>query len=115
MNEFFAQVGAFFTGVFALAQGGFDGVNQIMGLLIALIAAILMSGWKRLWAMALGATLVHIIIGVLRPALDGGEIRLPDVLTMPFWMMALALFLGYVVVIAIFFLIKSLFVRGGKH
>lgn len=116
MEQFFAQVGTFFTGIFGLAQGGFDGVNQILGLLIALIAAILMASWKRLWAMAVGATLIHLIIGVVRPALDGGEIRLPDVLTLPFWMTALALFLGYCVVIAIFFLIKSLFVKGGgKH
>ncbi len=115
MVLFLAQVGGLLGGALGLAQGGFDGVNQIMGLLIALIAAILMASWKRLWAMALGSTVAHILIDVIRPALDGGEIRLPEVLTLPFWITVLALFLGYCVVIAIFFLIKSLFVKGGKH
>lgn len=114
MEDFFNQIGGLISGVFALAQGGFDGVNQITGLLIALVAALLMTGWKRLWATALGATAAHIAIGVLRPVLDGGAFVLPDLLTIGFWMAALALFLGYVVVIAVFFLIKSL-VAGGSH
>ena len=115
MVLFLAQVGGLLGGALGLAQGGFDGVNQIMGLLIALIAAILMASWKRLWAMALGSTVAHILIDVIRPAPDGGDIRLPEVPTLPFWITVLALFLGYCVVIAIFFLIKSLFVKGGKH
>ena len=37
---------------------------------------------------------------------------LPNLLTLGFWMSVLALFLGYAIVIAVFFLIKSL-VTGG--
>ena len=112
MESLFDSIGAFLGGVFGLAQGGFDGVNQVTGLLIAIIAALLMPAWSRLWATALGAALVHVAIGVLRPVLDGGAFELPNLLTLGFWMSVLALFLGYAIVIAVFFLIKSL-VTGG--
>jgi hypothetical protein len=113
MESLFDSIGAFLSGVFGLAQGGFDGVNQVMGLLIAVIAALLMPAWSRLWATALGAALVHVAIGVIRPMLDGGALVLPNLLTLTFWMGVLALFLGYAIVIAVFFLIKSLVVGGG--
>ena len=71
MESLFDSIGAFLGGIFGLAQGGFDGVNQVTGLLIAIIAALLMPAWSRLWATALGAALVHVAIGVLRPVLDG--------------------------------------------
>jgi hypothetical protein len=113
MESLFDSIGAFLTGVFGLAQGGFDSVNQIVGLLIAVIAALMMTAWSRLWATALGAALVHILIGVVRPMLDGGALVLPNLLSLTFWMTVLALFLGYAIVIAVFFFIKSLFVGRG--
>ena len=114
MESVFDAIGAFLSGFLGLAQGGFDGVNQVTGLLIAIIAALLMAGWKRLWATALVAALVHVGIGVVRPVLDGGAFVLPDLLSLGFWMSVLALFLGYAIVIAVFFLIKSL-IAGGSH
>ena len=56
---------------------------------------------------AAGATAVHLAVQVLRPVLDGGAFALPPLMTLGFWMTALALFLGYAVVIAVFFLIKG--------
>ena len=115
-NEILAQLGAFFTGILNLAQGGFQDVNQSVGLVIALIAAIFyMGSWRSLPGVAAGAALVHILIGVLRPLLDGGSIALPNILSVEFWTSALALFLGYAVVIAVFFLIKSLLSGGKRH
>jgi hypothetical protein len=113
MESLFDSIAAFLTGVFGLAQGGFDSVNQITGLLIAVIAALMMSAWGRLGATALGAVLVDRIIAMLRPVLDGGALVLPDLLSMTFWMTVLGLFLGYAIVIAAFFFIKSLFVGRG--
>ena len=115
MESLFDSIGAFLGGIFGLAQGGFDGVNQVTGLLIAIIAALLMTAWSRRWATALGAALVHVAIGVLRPVLDGGAFVLPNLLTLGFWMSVLALFLGYAIVIAVFFLIKSLVTGGVGH
>ena len=116
MEEFFNQIGSLLAGVFALAEGGFDGVNQVLGLIIAAVAAFfLMAGWRSLWATALGSAFVHILVQALRPVLDGGEFRLPDLLTMGFWMSVLALFLGYAIVIAVFYFIKSLLTGGRRR
>ena len=115
MESLIDSIGAFLSGFLALARGGFDGVNQVTGLLIAIIAALLMTAWSRLWATALGAALVHVAIGVLRPVLDGGAFVLPNLLTLGFWMSVLALFLGYAIVIAVFFFIKTLFTGGARH
>ena len=115
MDSLIDSIGAFLSGLFGLAQGGFDGVNQVMGLLIAVIAAILMPAWSRLWATALGAAFVHILVGVIRPALDGAPLVLPPMLTLSFWMTVLALFLGYAIVIAVFFFIKTLLSGGHRR
>lgn len=114
MESLFDSIGVFLNGLFDLAQGGFDGVNQVMGLLIAVIAALIMPAWRRLWATALGAAFVHILVGIVRPMLDGGALVLPALLTLGFWMSVLALFLGYAIVIAVFFFIKSLFTGGHR-
>ncbi|MFC0634049.1 hypothetical protein [Brevundimonas balnearis] len=114
VEQLFDSIAAFLGGLFALAQGGFDGVNQVMGLIIALIAAILMPAWRSLWGTALGAALVHVIVQTIRPALDGGAISLPPLMTVAFWMTMLALFLGYAIVIAVFFFLKTL-VSGGAR
>lgn len=116
MESLFDWIAAVAGGVFGLAQGGFDGVNQVVGLLIAVIAALLMTSWGRLWASALGAALAHVAVGLIRPVLDGGPFLLPDLLSLAFWMGVLALFLGYAIVIAVFFLIKSLVLgRAGRR
>jgi hypothetical protein len=109
MESLFDSVGAFLTGAFGLAQGGFDTINQVTGLVIALIATFMMPAWSRLWATALGAAFVFILVGLIRPMLDGGAFVLPPLLTLDFWMMMLALLLGFAVVIAVMFFIKSLF------
>jgi len=102
------QIAAFIGGIFDLANAGFDGVNQVMGLIIAIIAALLMGSWRALASTAVGAALVHLIVLALMPVLNGGDFALPDILSVGFWMTALALFLGYAIVIAIFFFIKTL-------
>jgi len=96
-------------------RDGFAHVNAILGLIIALVAAYLLPSWKRLWAVALGATVVHLIAEVMLPVLANHEtFRLPpDMLEMSYWRDAIALYLGYLVVIAIFFFIKKRVLPGG--
>ena len=105
---------AFFQQLWELAQAGFSGVNQVLGLLIALVAALVMVGWRDLWRTALGAAVVQVIIAAILPMPDGGQLAIPNVLTMTFWMTLLALFLGFAIVIALFFFVKSLFVGRGR-
>ena len=113
MESLFDSIGAFLSGMFGLAQGGFDTINQVTGLIIAVIATFMMPAWSRLWATSLGAAFVFILVDLVRPILDGGAFVMPALLTMGFWMMVLALFLGFAVVIAVMFFIKSLFVGRG--
>lgn len=106
----------FFQQLWALAQEGFSGVNQVMGILIALVAVLAMHNWRDLTRTAAGAAVIHVIIGAILPLLNGGEFELPNVVSVTFWMTLLALFLGYAIVIALFFLVKSLFTGiGRKH
>ncbi len=114
MESLFDSIGAFLTGIFGLAQGGFDTINQVTGLIIAVIATFMMPAWNRLWATSLGAAFIFILVGLLRPLLDGGAFVMPPLLTLTFWMTVLALFLGFAVVIAVMFFIKSLF-TGRSH
>lgn len=115
MEEFLAQLGNLLQGLLALADSGFDGVNQVLGLIIAAVFGLfLMGAWRGLWSAAFGAMVVHTLVEALRPMLDGGAFALPDLTDMSFWMTRLALFLGYVIVIAVFFFIKTL-LGGGHH
>ncbi len=113
MEDLLAQLGNLLQGLLALADSGFDGVNQVMGLVIAAVFGLfLMGAWGGLWSAALGATLVHTLIEALRPMLDGGAFLLPDLTDGGFWITRLALFLGYAIVIAVFFFIRTLLTGG---
>lgn len=105
------MVVAFFTQLWELAQAGFSGVNQVLGLIIALVAALAMASWRDLWRTAAGSAVVQVIIAAILPMLDGGQFSVPNVMTLTFWMTLLALFLGFAIMIALFFFVKSLFIR----
>jgi len=91
---------------------GFNQVNAIEGLVIALIATLFVPAWKRVWAVALGATLVTAILNVLLPVLaDHARFHLPPLMEPNFWRFMAVLFVGYLVVIGVFFFLKRLFLR----
>lgn len=108
------QIIGFFQQLWELAQTGFSGVNQVLGILIAVVATLAMHNWRDLTRMAAGAAVIHVIIGAVMPLLNGGEFALPNVVSLEFWMTLLALFLGYLIVVALFFFVKSLLVRRGS-
>jgi hypothetical protein len=87
---------------------GFAQVNAVLGLIIALVAAFMLMSWRRLWAMALGATVVHLIAEVMLPVLvNKTRFELPpNLVELSYWKSAAALYLGYLLVISIFFFIK---------
>lgn len=88
---------------------GFAHVNAALGLLVALFAAWQLAQWGRLWAVALGATIFHLAAEVMLPVVahDKPFHLPPDLLTVHYWKTALALYLGYLLVIGIFFGIKQ--------
>ncbi len=113
MEEFLAQLGNLLQGLFALADSGFDGVNQVVGLVIAAVFGFfLMAAWRGLWASAFGAMVAHTLVEALMPMIDGGAFALPPLTELSFWITRFALFLGYAIVIAVFFFIKTLLTGG---
>lgn len=97
----------------AWLRDGFANINNPKGLLIALIAVIFMGGWKQWLPLSLVATVVHIAINQLQPVLGGGggDVTLPPLMEESFWTQALVLFLGYLIIIGVFYFLKSLIFR----
>lgn len=98
--------------VLDVMRAGFDQVNAVQGLIIALVAALIMPGWRRLPVFVLGATLTHLIVDALLPVIvANGALRLPPVLELAFWRYAAALLVGYLIVIALFTLLRRVLLR----
>lgn len=98
-------------------QTGFYKVNAIQGLLIAITAAYLMTKWSRIFVMALGATLAHVVLDVMIPVLGrNAPFRLPPLVDVEYWRFLLALYIGFLIIIPIFYFIKVMLLRaGGGH
>jgi uncharacterized membrane protein len=96
-------------------RDGFQHVNGVLGLMIALYFAYQLGEWKKIWAVALGATITHLIAVIMIPFLaNEGTLQLPhDLLELSYWKTAAALYLGYVVVIAVLFALKTQFLAKG--
>ncbi len=110
------QITHFLNVVLDFLREGFDSVNAVEGLVIALIAAIIAPAWDRIWAVALGATLVNLIADVLIPVIARhAAFRLPPVMEFGFWREAVALYVGYLIVIAILMFIKRMFLSPAAH
>lgn len=97
----------------AILREGFANTNNPKGLLIALAATLFMGGWRQWLPVALVATVVHIAIDQLAPILagEGGAVRLPPIMEPSFWGNVGVLLAGYAIIIAVFYLIKSMIFR----
>ena len=93
---------------------GFEHVNAVLGLIIALFATFQLSSWKKLWEIALAATLVHIVALVLIPVIDhNAPFHLPPLVTVAFWRDTAAVYVGYVIIIAVFYFMRTKLLKGG--
>lgn len=99
--------------VFTFVREGFNSVNAVLGLIIALVAAFIMPSWGRLWAVALGATVVNVIADILLPVVSGGAaLKLPPVIELSFWRHVLVLFVGYILVVALLYFLRRTLLKG---
>lgn len=104
------QVEHFLNVIWHFLREGFDHVNAYQGLVIAFVAAIIAPAWDRIWAVALGATVVHLVADVLIPVIaNHASLHLPPLMDLSFWRNALALYIGYVIVIGVLMAIKRMF------
>jgi hypothetical protein len=110
------QVHHFLNVILDFLREGFNNVNAVEGLVIALVAAIVAPAWDRIWAVALGATLVHLIADTLIPVVaHHASFRLPPLLEFDFWRTALSLYVGYLIIIAVLMFIKRMFLSPPAH
>lgn len=101
------------TAVNDYMQTGFYKVNAVQGLLIAIGAAYVMPAWSRLFVIAIGATLFHVVLDVVIPVLGRhAAFRLPPLVDIEYWRYVLALYVGFLIIIPVFFLVKIFLVRG---
>jgi hypothetical protein len=108
-------LGSIFYPILQFLQGGFDKVNAVQGLLIALFATVLMRKWAQLFVIAFGATIIYIIVDAATPIVTkGAEIKLPPVMTLGFWQDGLSFFVGFVVIIAMFFAVRQVILPAGR-
>jgi hypothetical protein len=112
------QVHHYLNLVLDFLREGFNHVNAVEGLVIALVAAIIAPAWDRIWAIALGATLVHLIANVLIPVVaNHAGFHLPPIMDYEFWRTAVSLYVGYLIVIGVLMFIKRQFLSppAKKH
>jgi hypothetical protein len=97
-------------------EAGFYRINAIQGLLIAIGAAYFLHKWTGVFAMALGAVLVHVVLDVMIPVLaNSAEFKLPPIVEADYWRYLLTLYVGYLIVITVFYVIKRMLLQGGAH
>ena len=110
------QVQHFLNVILEFLREGFNNVNAVEGLVIALVAAIIAPAWDRIWAVALGATLVHLIADVLIPVIaHHAAFRLPPLLEFSFLRTAVSLYVGYLIIIAVLMFVKRMFLAPAAH
>lgn len=105
----------FWNDFMAYLDTGFAQFNVVQGLLIAIIAAFMMYSWGSVFVVAAGAVIAHVLIDALLPVLNNaGSFRLPPVVDGEYWKYLLALYLGYVVAISVFYVVKRMLI-GAQH
>jgi len=93
----------------ALFQQGFDTVNSIQGLVIALIAAFMMRRFGQLIAWAITATVAHEVVTGVRRYLAGDASILPNLTDLDGDLKLIGIrFLGYLIAIAILYIIRRM-------
>jgi hypothetical protein len=95
---------------------GFGHVNNTaLGIIIALYATYRLHDFRKIWAQTLFATILHRVAEIMIPVLaDQGRFQLPpNMIELSYWEATAVLYLGYLVVIAALFFIKTRVLAGG--
>src|SRR5689334_16370977 len=102
--------------IFGGLREGYQHINGPLGLVVALFFAYSLNDLKKIWVTGIAATLTYLVAQVVLPVLDErGTARLPpDLISLGYLRTAVALYLGFLVVIAIFVFLKKQFLGGGS-
>jgi hypothetical protein len=104
--------GQILTDAVAFLQSALESVSGIKGLAIALLGAYHLADWQRVFAVALGAMAAHVLIDAVIPVAWSGAMALPPFADVAYGAYLLKLYAGYLIVISVFFLVKSLLKEG---
>tara|TARA_R110000824_G_scaffold390760_6_gene587652 strand:- start:5082 stop:5405 length:324 start_codon:yes stop_codon:yes gene_type:complete len=96
----------------ALGHQGFDTVNSLQGIVIAVIAAAVMRRYSHIIGMSLLATIAHEIVTIARGAVGGGSVTLPDITNPDVLKLIAVRFVGYLVVISLIYLVRRVVMRS---
>ncbi len=90
---------------------GFNQVNALQGIIIAVLSAFVLFEYKRILVVALGATIIHVIVDMVIPVIRGAELKLPPLADGDWWQYVATLYVGYLVVITVFYILKRILIR----
>lgn len=96
----------------ALARQGFDTVNSVQGIVIAVIAAGLMRSYGRVIGWAIGATVVHEAVNIAHRVIAQDASPLPNFADMEVLKLIAVRFVGYLVAISLVYVVRRLLFRG---
>lgn len=95
-----------------LFQQGFDTVNSIQGLIIALIAAFLMKFYRQIIIWSLVATLAHEVANVVQRVMANDPSPLPNFADLDGDLKMIGIrFLGFLIAISILYMLRRLFLK----
>ncbi|MFZ3034085.1 MAG: hypothetical protein WA138_08735 [Parvibaculum sp.] len=98
--------------VIALGHQGFGTVDSLQGIIIAVIAAALMSRYGQIVFYAVAATIIHEVVNVGRGMMGGGSITIPDFTNMEVLKLIAVRFVGYLIVISLVYLVRRIVMRS---
>jgi hypothetical protein len=106
-----------FNSIFGFIQSGFNDMRtNLMAIVIAFIVAFfVMKKWGQLLVMTVVATVVHLLaVAFVKPLITSESISMPPLMDMAYWMTALSVAVGYLIMlIVLFFLKNNVFKMGG--
>lgn len=95
--------------IIALLQQGFDTVNSIQGLIIALIAAFIMRRFGQILIWTVIATIAHEVVNGVRRYMAGSTELMPDFTDIDGDLKLIGIrFLGYLVAITVLYIVRRM-------
>lgn len=112
--SFLREIGVF---LFGGVKAGYQHINGPLGLVVALFFAYSLNDLRKIWVSGFAATLTYLVLQVVLPILDErGSIRLPpNLISLNYLRTAIALYLGFLVVISLLVFLKKQFLGGPKR
>lgn len=95
-----------------MGHQGFNTIYSVQGVVIAVIAAAMMRRYSHIIGVAIGATIIHEIVTIVRGVIAGGAVQFPDITNVEVLKLVAMRFVGYFVVISVIYLVRRILMRA---